>query len=248
MAKTLGKRDRNIFEPGDKEPFKLSRSKLELFLECPKCFYQDRRLGIGRPEGFPFTLNNAVDHLLKKEFDIYRANGEPHPLMRKYKIDAVPFTHDDLDRWRANFTGVQYLHPKTNFIITGAVDDVWINVKKELIVVDYKATSTTKEITLDEEYRSGYKRQIEIYQWLLRRNDFKVSDTGYFVYVNGKTDAVAFDGRLEFDVQIISYTGNDGWVEGTVIEAHKCLMNAKIPPAKPDCRYCAYTSEVKKVG
>ena len=247
MAKTLGKRDRNLFNPKADEPFKLSRSKLELFLECPRCFYLDRRLGVGRPEGFPFTLNNAVDHLLKKEFDIFRANDEPHPLMRKYKIDAVPFTHDDLDRWRANFTGVQYLHPKTNLIITGAVDDVWINVKKELIVVDYKATSTTKEITLDEEYRSGYKRQMEIYEWLLRKNGFKVSDTGYFVYVNGKTDALAFDGRLEFDVQIISYTGNDGWVEGAILGAHECLVGAKIPAAKPECRYCAYTSEVGKL-
>ncbi len=47
--------------------FKLSRSKIDLFLECPRCFYLGNRLGVSRPPGFPFTLNSAVDALLKKE-------------------------------------------------------------------------------------------------------------------------------------------------------------------------------------
>lgn len=233
-------RTRNVFDPKSSEPFRLSRSRLELFVGCPRCFYLDRRMGIDRPPGFPFTLNAAVDALLKKEFDIHRAKHEAHPLMTKYKIDAIPFAHENLDKWRANFVGVEYLHEPTNLLITGAVDDVWVNHKGELIVVDYKATSTTKEITLDEGYRAGYKRQMEIYQWLLRRNGFKVSDTGYFVYVNGKADRAAFDGKLEFDVEILLYKGNDDWVEGKLIEAHRCLMSEKIPEPAPDCDYCNY--------
>ncbi|MEK9154882.1 MAG: PD-(D/E)XK nuclease family protein [Patescibacteria group bacterium] len=234
------KRSRNIYNPASNEPFKLSRSKIELFIECPRCFYVDRRLGVGRPEGLPFTLNKAVDALMKKEFDIHRAKNQAHPLMKKYNIDAVPFSHKNMGKWRENFVGVQYLHESTNFIITGAVDDIWINRQKELLVVDYKATSTTREITLDEEYRQGYKRQMEIYQWLLRQNDFLVSNTGYFVYVNGKADKESFDGKLEFDVQILSYEGNDNWVEKTIIEAHKCLNSEKNPQASANCKYCSY--------
>lgn len=229
-----------LYDPKSKQPFKLSRSKLELFTECPRCFYLDRRLGVARPASFPFTLNSAVDFLLKKEFDIHRAKGRAHPLMKKYKIKAIPFAHEMLDEWRENFKGVQYLHKPTNLLITGAVDDIWINKKKELIVVDYKATSTTKEITLDEEYRQSYKRQMEIYQWLLRQNGFKVSDLGYFVYVNGKTDAKAFDGRLEFDVQIIPYEGNDIWVEKIIMAASYCLKADTLPAAAPLCQYCKY--------
>ncbi len=177
------KRTKNLFNPKDRHPFKLSRAKLELFIECPRCFYLDRRLGISRPEGFPFTLNKAVDELLKKEFDIHRAKGEPHPLMKHYKIDAIPFAHQDLNTWRENFTGIQFYHRPTNFIIAGAVDDIWINKKDELIVVDYKATSTTKEISIEEKYRQSFKRQMEIYQWLLRQKGFRVSNIGYFVYL-----------------------------------------------------------------
>lgn len=239
-------RSKNIFDPKSDEPFKLSRSRLENFIKCPRCFYLDRRLGIDQPPGYPFTLNSAVDALLKKEFDIHRAKGQAHPLMKKYKIDAVPFAHEDLEKWRKNFVGVEFLHEPTNLLITGAVDDVWANPKGELIVVDYKATSTTKEITLEEEYREGYKRQMEIYQWLLRQNNFKVSDTGYFVYVNGKTDLAAFDGKLEFDVMILSYKGSDKWVEKTIIGAHKCLMAPEIPAAADDCDYCNYRRAARK--
>lgn len=200
----------------------------------------DRRLGVDRPPGFPFALNSAVDTLLKKEFDIHRAGKTAHPLMEEYGIDAVPFQHDDLDKWRANFVGVQYHHQPTNFIVTGAVDDVWVNPKGELIVVDYKATSKETKVNLEAEWQIGYKRQMEIYQWLLRKNGHEVANVGYFVYCNGKTDRKAFDGKLDFDVAVLDYKGDDSWVEKVLKEAHECLMSDKIPEANPDCDYCAY--------
>jgi len=234
------KRYKNIFDPASKLPFKLSRSKIDMFLNCPRCFYLDRRLGVGQPPGFPFNLNSAVDKLLKKEFDIHRARGSQHPLMAKYKIDAIPFAHENMNQWRENFVGVQFLHPATNLLITGAVDDVWVNPKGELIVVDYKATSKDEEVTLDAEWQIGYKRQMEIYQWLLRHNNHKVSDTGYFVYCNGKTDREAFDGKLEFDVKVIPYKGDDSWIEKILLGIKKCLMGDGIPASSSECDYCNY--------
>ncbi len=226
------------FEPG--KPFALSRSKIELFIDCPRCFYLDRRLGVGRPPGFPFTLNSAVDALLKNEFDIHRAAGSTHPLMKAYGIDAVPFAHEKMHEWRENFKGITYVHQPTQLTISGAVDDIWINPRGELMVVDYKATSTTTEITLDAEYRQAYKRQMEIYQWLLRKNGFTVSPQGYFVYANGKRDKEAFDGKLEFDIAIIPYTGDDAWIEKTLHDARMCLEGDTIPRASTNCDYCAY--------
>lgn len=236
-----GKRTRNIFDASSDKPFKLSRSKIDLFLECPRCFYLDRKLGVGRPPGFPFSLNSAVDHLLKKEFDFHRAKQTAHPLMRHYKVEAVPFAHPDLEKWRDSLrAGVAYLHEATNLLLTGGVDDVWQNKNGELIVVDYKATSKDGEVSLDADWQIGYKRQMEFYQWLLRKNNFKVSPTGYFVYVNGKRDAAAFDGKLEFDVKLIAYDGNDAWIEPTILQVKECLMSDNLPAANPDCDYCLY--------
>lgn len=231
---------RNLFDPKSSKPHKISRSKIDLFIECPRCFYLDVRKGTGRPPGFPFNLNSAVDALLKKEFDVHRAAQTKHPLMEAYKIDAVPFYHDQIDEWRENFVGVQFHHKATNLLVTGAVDDVWKNPQGELIVVDYKATSKTSPITLDADWQDGYKRQMEVYQWLLRQNGFAVSATGYFVYCNGKRDSKAFDKKLEFDVHVIPYNGNPSWIEPTLAKIKSTLMSDELPAAAKTCDYCTY--------
>ena len=233
---------KKLYDTKSSEAFKLSRSKIDLFIECPRCFYFDRRLGVSRPQGFPFTLNSAVDLLLKKEFDLHRKQKTPHPLMDSYGIEAIPFDHKKIDEWRENFVGVQFHHKPTNFIVFGAVDDIWQNKNGDLIVVDYKSTSKDEEVTLDAEWQDGYKRQMEIYQWLLKNNDFKVSDTGYFVYANGKRDREAFDGKIEFDIKLIPYTGNDSWVENTLINIKKCLDADTIPKQSEKCEHCNYVN------
>ncbi len=223
------------------EKWKLSRSKIDLFLECPKCFYLDNKLGLKRPPGFPFNLNSAVDELLKKEFDILREKGETHKLIEEYGVDARPASHEQLDEWRENFTGVQARHEATGFTVSGAIDDLWVNSKDEYIVVDYKATSKNEDITeLNKAWQDTYKRQMEVYQWLLRQNGYAVSDTGYFVYCNGITDVEKFDAKLEFKITLIPYTGSDNWIEPKLQEIKETLESDTVPQEDPDCDYCRY--------
>jgi CRISPR/Cas system-associated exonuclease Cas4 (RecB family) len=194
------------------------------------------------------TLNNAIDFLMKKEFDTHRTAKTKHPLMETYGIDAVPFDDPRMEEWRdALRRGISFFHKKTNLILRGGVDDIWMDPKGELMVVDYKATSKDEVITLDDAWKIQYKRQMEIYQWLFRQNGFLVSDTGYFVYVNGKTDKEALDGKLEFDVTIVPYTGKTDWVERVLHEAKKCLMDDRIPKGKNDCDYCSYVESLGEV-
>ena len=234
-------RKSNLYDPSSSETFRLSRSKIDLFIKCPKCFYLDRKLGVGRPPGYPFSLNVAVDKLLKKEFDIHRAAGTAHPLMEHYGIDAVPYQHEKMDEWRDSLRrGITAPINGTNVVVTGGVDDIWVDSNGQLIIVNYKATSKEAEVTLDEEWQDGYKRQMEIYQWLFRENGFTVSPTGYFVYCNGDTDKEAFDGKLEFDIKLLPYTGDDRWVYGTVNEAISCLNSDTIPESEEDCSNCQY--------
>ena len=236
-----------LFDPKLKEPFKLSRSKIDLFMKCPHCFYLDRKLGIGIPSGPGFSLNSAVDALLKKEFDIYRAKNQKHPLMEKYGINAVPLAHVEMENWRNNFRGIQYLHKPTNLLIFGAIDDIWQMSDGSIAIVDYKSTSTSKEITLDDEWKESYKRQMEIYQWLFEKNGFKIAPQGYFVYCNGLKDRDALDGKLDFDLSIISYTGDNSWVEKAIFDIFKTLKSLVAPSASPTCEYCDYVSKAKKL-
>jgi len=243
---------RGPFDPSSPEPFKVSRSKIDLFSECPRCAYLDMKLGVKRPSMPAFTLNNAVDELLKREFDIHRARGSKHPLVEKYGLDAVPLVDERMEEWRdALRRGISYLHVPTNLLIRGGVDDVWVNPEGEFIIVDYKATSKKVGPSTEDDLYDSYKRQLEIYQWLFRRNGFPVSPTGYFVYVNGKSDADAFDGKLEFDVELIPYTGSDAWVEPAVFDLKQMLVSDEIPKVGTafgggPCDYCTYRENAGK--
>jgi len=237
-------RSRNNFDKNSSQPFTISRSKIDLFLECTRCFYIDQVLGIKRPDSFPFTLNNAVDALLKKEFDIHRKAQSKHPLLKEYGLDAVPLKDERMTEWRdALRNGIKYHDKELNLIIRGGIDDIWTNPEGELIIVDYKATSKADpkaEITLDADWQIGYKRQMEVYQWLFRQNGFRVNDTGYFVYVNGKQDRASFNAKLEFDVTLLPYKGDPSWIPEVLKDLKKCLLSGEIPKPNETCSYCAY--------
>ncbi len=242
-------RTRNRFDPLSEKPFRLSRSKLELFMNCQRCFYLDRRLGIGAPPSFPFNLNNAVDALLKKEFDEYRERGIPHPLMTKNKIAAVPFRHEKMDHWRdALRGGVSFHHAESNFTLSGGIDDLWLNGAGELIIVDYKATSKAERVSLDADWQISYKRQLEVYAWLFSQNDFKVAEVGYFVYCNALATGARFDQRLDFDISFLPYKISDGWVGPALNRARECLLQSELPIYGENCVYCGYNEAIGRLN
>jgi CRISPR/Cas system-associated exonuclease Cas4 (RecB family) len=239
------KRYDSKYKKGQNAPFKISRSKIDLFVECPRCFWLDRVRGIKRPSTPPFQINKAIDELMKREFDELRKKQTAHKWMVEHNIDAVPYGHKDLNKWRENFVGIQYLHEPTNLLVFGAIDDVWVTPKGELIIVDYKATSKKSEVNLDADWQIIYKRQMEVYQWLFRQNGFDVSKTGYFVYANGISDADGFFNKVEFKTKIIAYSADDSWVDPTLYKIKDCLegaMPTTIGKAVMggDCEYCKY--------
>lgn len=235
------------YNPKKPESFELSRSKIDLFIECPRCFYVDMRLGVKRVPGYPFTLNNAVDELMKREFDAYREQAEPHPIMVEYGIDAVPFVHEDLEDWRHPFTGIRHQHADTGFTVYGAPDDIWQNPQGKLAVVDYKATSKQGKLDLSADWQNTWKRQMEVYQWLLRAQDLDVSDRGYFVYANADKSRAALDGSLSFELEVLPYDGDGSWIDETLVAIRECLEDDTVPPADSECDYCTYRNVASQV-
>lgn len=236
--------EKKYFIPG--APFKFSRSKVELFTECPRCFYLDRVKGVGRPAGFPFSLNNAVDTLLKKEFDSYRTIQQPHPLLKAYDLDLVPFQHPKMEDWRFNFKGIQTMYKGYEYY--GAVDDIWVDDAGTLYVVDYKATAKEEVVTAlsTASYHDSYRRQMEFYQWLLTQNGFTVSNTGYFVYTTGDNTQPNFSNELKFRTRLIAHTGDHNWVEPTLDKMIACASQAQAPASGKECAYCQFADERSK--
>ncbi len=228
--------------------WRLSRSKIDFFMECPRCFYIDNKLGTKRP-GFPsFNLNIAVDELFKKEFDHYRKQQKPHPIMEKYKINAVPFQHPDMDMWRDNFVGLETTHQPTGLVVSGAVDDIWVTPEETLIVVDYKSTSKEGSITAlgDSPWEVQYTRQLGVYRWLLEQNGFKTEETGYLVYANASKNEPNFDDKLVFETTVVPVISDMSWLDETLAGIKACLESDKIPKSGTQCEYCPYREAAGK--
>ena len=225
---------------------KLSRSTVERYLNCPRCCVLEKNYKI-KPPSLPFTLNIAVDNLCKNEFDYYRAIQKPHPLFIQNKIDAVPFKHKDIDIWRDNFRGLRYKSKSLNYDFGGAIDDVWQKNNGDLIVADVKATSRNKfdwDDTFNKyEYPKGYKRQLEMYQWLFKKNGFNVSKEAYIIYLNGIKNKEFFKNILEFEVHVIKLNCTTDWVENKIIETVQLLRSNNFPKPSISCEHCNYLKQ-----
>jgi hypothetical protein len=225
----------------DLPPLRISRSKIELFMSCSCCFYLDRKLDVREPPSYPLTLNIAVDDLLKKEFDSYREAQKPHPIFIQNGLDLLPFKHESIDRWRdALHPGLVHYMEELGFLVSGGLDDIWVDPQGRLYVVDYKATSKKGVLSLDGSLGEKYKRQVEVYQWLLRKQGFTVSDTAYFLYCNADKQKPGFADRLEFSSQLLTHVGNTNWIEPALADMHALLLSPTPPPPSDDCKLCQY--------
>ena len=225
------------------EIIKLSRSTVEKYISCPRCCVLEKKYQI-KPPSLPFTLNIAVDNLCKKEFDYYRKMQQPHPLILKNNINAIPFQHEKLDDWRSNFRGIRYKSREHGYDFGGAVDDIWQKSDGDLIIVDVKATARNNfdwiETCKKYEYPKAYKRQLEMYQWLFKKNGFKVAKEAYLLYFNGKKNEEFFNNQIKFEAHLIKLDCSSSWVEGKVIETVNLLRSDSFPKPSLKCENCNY--------
>ncbi len=231
-----------LFTVGSEEPFKLSRSKFNDFLECPRCFVLDRKFGISWPSGAGYTLNTAVDTLLKREFDIYRDSGEIHPFVKSQGLNLKPLSHPSMEDWRNSRKGIQHETEDRHFLLYGAPDDVWVDDSGVLTIVDYKTTSRAEPVTElgKESYYQSYPRQLEFYQWLFRKNGFQVSSTAYWLYATATKKELRFDETLKFETTLVAHQGDDSWIEGELNSAWNALNSAQVPDPSDSCDKCKY--------
>ena len=245
-VKPIRTRKGSVYEKGSNKIFRISRSKFTNFLQCKRCFYLERVKGLKDPSMPGWSLNSAVDDLLKKEFDEFRKKQKPHTLVEKNKLNFIPFKHAQMDYWRnALRGGISFLDTNTNIEIHGGIDDIWFDPeKKELVVVDYKAQSNSAPVEtksyLSNIYHQAYKIQLDIYVHILRKMNFKVSDTAYFYVCNGDRNYERFDDKLNFTITLIPYQTNTSWIDKKIVEMKKVLDSLDVPEINKSCEKCMY--------
>jgi hypothetical protein len=207
-----------------------------------------------------FLLNEATDVLLKKYFDTYRKSQECPPYLLEEGLDyLIPFKHDNFELWTQSlhFGAEGRMHTvvkEHNLKIGGGLDDVWVNTNTGVLhIVDYKSTSKTANgpELLENIYAQAYKRQMDLYTWVMRRMGFEVSDTGYFLYVNGDrkspNDFLQLGkGLMEFKVSLIPYKTDLKWIEGTLADIKETLHLPSRPTHSDDCEYGKFLSAASR--
>jgi hypothetical protein len=106
-----------------KDPLRLSRSRWDSFIKCPKCFYLKEKHDIGPPGQPGHPINSRVDALLKEEFDLLRKDGKPHAIFKEYNLNFIPYNKLDpevLAKYRNNFKGVEAKSKKTKYTLFGS--------------------------------------------------------------------------------------------------------------------------------
>lgn len=220
----------------------LSPNSLNLFLECPHCFWIDKNLGIKRPLIYPYEFNIKVDGLLKEEFDLYRAKNLTHPLLEENNIKAHFFKNQKLlNQWRSNLAGIRYFDEDLKTTLFGAVDDVLEFENGKIAPLDYKSTGLSVAKVYDR-----FQLQMDIYTFLMEKNGFKTNKKGYLAfYVVDKSRG--FIDRLPFRKEIIEIETNPSDVYEIFKEAVIILKNPTPPEHSKDCQFGKWHKDIKNI-
>ena len=210
----------------------LSPNSLNLYLDCPHCFWLDKKISIKRPPPYPYALNAAVDVLLKEEFDAYRKRNEPHPLLVEHKIKANLFQNQRLlDQWRDNLQGLRFYDKELRATLFGAVDDVLEFPNGLLAPLDYKSTGSRVANVYDQ-----FQLQLDIYTFLLEKNGYKTNKKGYLAFYIVDKDKGFID-RLPFRKEIHRIDTNPADVYEIFKDAVDVLKKDNPPPHSKDCAF-----------
>jgi len=213
----------------------LSPNSLNLYLECPHCFWLDKNLGIKRPPPYPYALNSAVDALLKEEFDAYRAKKLVHPLLKENNIKAHLFSNQKLlNQWRNNLAGIRYFDQELSATLFGAVDDVLEFADGKIAPLDYKSTGSTAAKIYDR-----FQLQLDTYTFLMEKNGFKTPHKGYLAfYVVDKSKG--FIDRLPFRKEMVEIDTNPSDIYEIFKDAVGVLRKDTPPPHSSDCKFAKW--------
>ncbi|HLD15034.1 MAG TPA: PD-(D/E)XK nuclease family protein [Candidatus Nanoarchaeia archaeon] len=214
--------------------YKLSPSSLNLLEDCPRCFYLQLVNKISRPSGpFP-SLPSGVDKILKQHFDSFMEKDKlPLELIYHKKHDYKLFNNKELlSIWRNNFKGIQYEDKNSGILLRGAVDNILIKGKK-LVVLDYK----TRGFPVKEDTAHHYQDQLNIYNFLLRKNGYETEDYAYLLFY--VPENVLKSGEFVFKTELVKMNINVKHAENLFKKAIK-VLNGKMPKASKECKFCEW--------
>jgi len=210
--------------------YRLSPSALNLMGECPRCFWLTQHGVWKRPEGIFPSLPSGMDRILKVHFDKFRERGAlPPELAENKNCSGMKLFGDKklLEVWQNNRKGISWIDEKGNEL-KGAVDNL-LQKGNRLIVLDYK----TRGYELKEDTAEHYRNQLDIYNFLFRKNGYGTEDFAFLLFYVPKE--VAETGEIIFDTTLKEMKVNVANAENIWKKALD-MLNGECPDK--GCQWC----------
>lgn len=218
------------------KPFTLSASSLSLFKECPRCFWLRFIKGIYRPDTIFPSLPGGMDSVIKIYFDRHRSRGLPPEL--EGKVQGKLFKDQALlDRWRSRSGGLWYEDKKVGARLMGLLDDCMVDGKKYL-PLDYK----TRGYPLREDSSSYYQHQLDIYAFLLGKNDCPSANIAYLIYF--WPEEVRENGIVQFHVEAKKMSVDPERAYDLFSRAVEVLKGDEPAPSSK-CGFCSWAGNIR---
>jgi hypothetical protein len=231
--------------------FRLSPTTgLNLFRECPRCFWLHYNKRVQRPRGIFPSLPGGMDLVIKKYFDRYRGTLPPE-IEGKVEGSLMPDV-ELMDKWRNWRTGLEYYDKDLDAVLFGALDDCLIDEDPSVspspngiagragqayyIPLDYKTRGSAPKYGDSERY---YQTQLDAYGLLLSTNDYKTRNFAYLVYYY--PIEVGENGLVKFDIKPVKVETDIERAKNTFCTAVE-LLRGPMPEHNNNCEYCCWLS------
>lgn len=211
---------------------RLSPSSLNLYRDCPRCFYLEKVEGIRRPETPFSSLPSGVDMTLKKYFDEWRKKGKLPPLLEgKLPGKLLP---DEALIAKFRSRSFEWYDPETGTHFAGILDDALVLDDGVIVPLDNKTRGFPPV-----EPHASHLNQMSGYTLLLQENGFQTKNLAYLIYWFFNHKEMDLENPMAFNVAVEEVATDPERIRTVFREAVETLKGP-LPPASSDCTFCAY--------
>jgi PD-(D/E)XK nuclease superfamily len=213
----------------------LSKSALEVFQSCPKCFWMDKMSKVGRPRGPMPSVVNAIDAQMKALVEGCVSAGTPVPYLAG--CDQLPYPDRQkvgtFRSWRT-FQAMVEAGDRT-IKAWGELDDLLVEGDGSVSPWDYKSKGTAPTQEYCEKYNQN---QGDMYHLLLEGQGLKCSGRAMFTYI--WPEFVSRGGLIQFQYMNIVMETDPARAKKILNAAAECLEGPCPKEGELSCNYCNF--------
>lgn len=222
---------------------RLSKSQLDKFVDCPRCFWLAQRHKLKQPDMISSKVWKGVERVTIQHYDAHRAaKTTPENLIGQVPLGAVPLQRDAEGMKALRYWGKGLPFKVDNVLVTTALDDMLqfgdgnSPAAIRYAVIDYKSKS---KLTDEESTAEMYQNQADVFDLAANVNGLPTDGVVYFDYwspvsVEG-AEPPATLGDTGFTMQkwasqIIALKADHARIKKLVLAAAACIESAMPEP------------------